>query len=332
MAALGEQTPDTGAVAFHSRFEHDPYEVLLALRPGTIGVVADAPDGEGLAGVGLMCFGECLYEGEQRPLAYLYSLHVHPRYRRQGLASAIAAWRVAAALDRNGGNGVIAAAIQADNEGSVRAAATWYRQRIDRVKPAVASMGRRGPDHPGWEVRPAREEELEELAAKQNDFYADYALYPTQTGESLSLRRGQEFWGRRFREHYVVIGPGRELLAGVALTEEGALMTSRLVRMPAPMKLANVVLRVVPSDGTVRRIVAESLWFARGQPEAARVLWDSIRWLWRGRGTVLMAFLDGRSPLARTIPVPRWMPSRTGSLVIRGPVPIPDDRLVYLSI
>ena len=332
MAALGEQTPDTGAVAFHSRFEHDPYDVLLALRPGTIGVVADAPDGNGLAGVGLLCFGECLYEGEQRPLAYLYSLQVHPRYRRQGLASAIAAWRVAAALERNGEGGVITAAIQADNEGSVRAAATWCRQRIEHVKAAVTNMRRTEPDRRGWEVRPARQDELEELAAKQNRFYAEYALYPAQTGESLSLRRGQEFLGRRFREHYVAVGPGGDLLAGAALTEEGALLTSRLVRMPAPLKLANLVLRIVPADGTVRRIVAESLWFAPRKPEAARVLWDSMRWLWRGRGTVIMTFLDERSPMARAIPVPRWMPSQTGTLVVRGPIPIPDGRLVYLSI
>ncbi len=47
--ALGEQTPETGAVAFHSCFEYDPYASLLALDPAMSGVVAEAPDHDGSA-------------------------------------------------------------------------------------------------------------------------------------------------------------------------------------------------------------------------------------------------------------------------------------------
>ena len=85
LATLGEQTPETGAVSMHSQFEFDPYETLLALRPGTIGVVAEAPDRSGLGGICLMSFGQCWFEGSIRPSAYLYSLSVHPDFRRRGL-------------------------------------------------------------------------------------------------------------------------------------------------------------------------------------------------------------------------------------------------------
>ena len=35
IAALGDQTPETGALAFHSVFHIDPYAALQTLRPGT---------------------------------------------------------------------------------------------------------------------------------------------------------------------------------------------------------------------------------------------------------------------------------------------------------
>ena len=98
IAALGEQSPETGAVAFHSEFHYDPYTALLALRPSTIGVAAEAPDHDGLVGLGLVSFGECCYEGALRPYAYFYSLSVHPAYRRRGLATIVVAATVAHAL------------------------------------------------------------------------------------------------------------------------------------------------------------------------------------------------------------------------------------------
>ena len=107
LAALGEQTPETGMVSMHSRFERDAYDTLLALRPGTIGVVAEAADHPGLVGLCLMSFAQCWFEGAIRPSAYLYSLSVHPGYRRRGLASRLTAWLVGTAHERYGNDVVI---------------------------------------------------------------------------------------------------------------------------------------------------------------------------------------------------------------------------------
>ena len=163
IAELGEQTPDTGAVAFHSRFLHDPIACLLALRPTTVGVVAEAPDGDGIAGFGLMSFGEFQYAGAVRPYAYLYSLSVHPRYRRQGLASQIGSWRVEVARQHFGEDGVIAAAIQSGNIGSLAVAETWSRQRVDRSQAVVAKTRSKPPEpRSGLHVRPAYPADLED--------------------------------------------------------------------------------------------------------------------------------------------------------------------------
>src|SRR5688572_10272844 len=152
------ESPDTGAVAFYSEFHHDPYETLMALRPGAVGVVAEAPDNR-IVGMGLVTFGDCQFAGELRPGAYLSTLMVHPDFRRGGIAARIADWRVKEARDRfhaAGREGVIFAAIQGGNIGSVRTAASWSNQVIeDRTRGVVMTVRRKPPKavH-GLDVRP----------------------------------------------------------------------------------------------------------------------------------------------------------------------------------
>jgi GNAT superfamily N-acetyltransferase len=330
LAELGEQTPDTGAVAFHSQFLHDPMACLLALRPGTIGVVAEAPDGDGLAGIGLMSFGRFQFEGVVRPFAYLYGLSVHPRYRRLGLGSQIGARRVAIANERYGEDGVILAAIQSGNIGSLAVADTWSRQRVDRSEAVVGKTRARPPRRMSdLDVRPARSTDLEEIATRQNAFYRDYDMYPPVTASSLAGWRREAPLGFEIHERWVVADRGANIVAGLAMTEEGRLISIRLVRMPLPLRLADMVLRVVPPDGVLRRLQIDSIWFSAGHDDAAAFLWESVRWLARDRGTTLMTFFDPHSPIAKVVPRSRLIPRQTGSLVVRAPVPIPEDRLIY---
>jgi GNAT superfamily N-acetyltransferase len=330
IAELGEQTPDTGAVAFKSQFHVDPYACLLALRPGTIGVVAENPGFDGLVGIGLMSFGEFHFEGAIRPYAYLYSLSVHPNHRRQGLASQIGAWRVARARERFGDEGVILAGIQAGNEGSLAVAKTWSGQRIDRTQVAIATVRARAPHHESdLEVRPATAADFEEIASRQNAYYASYNLYPPVTTRSLGEWRSQAPFGFEIHDRFVVADQHGNLVAGLAMTEEGRLMSTRLVRLPPPLRLANAFLKITPPDGVLRRLHVDSIWFRPGHEDAATFLWESVRWLARDRGTTLMTFLDPQAPVARLIPMSRLMPRQIGSLVIRAPQPLDQQRLIY---
>ena len=61
-------------------------------------------------------------------------------------------------------------------------------------------------------------------------------------------------------------------------------------------------------------------------------LWESVRWLARDRGTTLITFFDPKSPIANVIPTSRLIPRQTGSVVLRGPVPIDEERLIYQLI
>lgn len=334
IADLGEQTPDTGAVAFHSRFLQDPYVSLMALHHNTTGVVVEASDHEGIVGMGMVSTGECSYEGEQRPFAYLFSLSVHPDYRRRGIASQIAAWRIDHVRNLLGNDVVIFAGIQQGNEGSLRNAGKWSTQRLDgRTRPGVVKM-RSSPPQPvaGLEVRPAEAGDYEQIIERQNAFYAEYNLYPVRSAEALQEWHVCAPFDSRLREYYVAVDPGGNILAGLSATDEGQVITGHVVRLPWPIRIGNYFLKMIPADGITKRIQVKDMWYAPDRLDAAKYLWEQVRWLWREQGTMMMGFVDTLSPLSQVIEMPRFMPMQAGSLVATGPMPMREDRLLYMHI
>jgi len=334
IAQLSRETPDTGAVRFYNQFHHDAYRILMALHPGAVGVVAQASDR--LVGLGLVTFGECWFEGEVRPFAYLSTLSVHPEYRRRGIAAQIADWRVQRARDHfraAGRHGVIYAAIQSGNIGSIRTAASWSTQQLaSRHSAAVTKVRHRPPPRrPQLEVRSARAGELERVAQRQNAFYDGYNLYTDETADDLEAWRSRELVGMRLRDVYVAVDRSGDIVAGMGVTPEGALVTSHVVRLPPALRVANALLHIVPKNGIATRAKVERFWFAPGEEAAGTHLWESIRWLFRDRATNVMTFSDGESLIRNAITLPRLMPKPSpGSIVLNAPVPADPARPLYV--
>lgn len=334
IAALGEQTPDTGAIAFHNIWHHDPYASILALHPNAMGVVAEASDFDGIVGMGMMSIGECLYEGQLRPFAYLFSLSVHPNYRRRGIATQLAQWRVETARKRLGEDVVLFAGIQQGNEGSLRNAAKWSTQRIDGRTTAGFAKMRSSPPAPvaGLTVRPAEAGDYEEIVAKQEAFYQGYNLYPPRTAEALQEWHQVAPFGEAIRDYFVVTDQARNIVGGFSATDEGKVTTGHMARMALPMRFFNLLLRVIPPDGITKRIHVKDMWFAPGREDAAKYLWETVRWLWRDRGTMMMCFFDIKSDLAQIVQTPWYMPRQTGALVIAAPTPASDTKPLYIHV
>jgi GNAT superfamily N-acetyltransferase len=296
--------------------------------------VAEVEGHDGPVGLGLVNLGESLYEGEVRPFAYLNSLSVHPDFRRRGIASRLALWRVDAAREhfrQVGKEGVIVAGIQSGNIGSIQTATKWSTQRLEgHSQLGIVKMRRKPPRRVGGlKLRRAQDGDWEELAARENEFYRDHNFYPPQTAQSLRAWRVQSAFGHPLHDYFVVVDGQGNIIAGLGMTDEGRLRTDRIVRMTAPLRLANLALKMVPRDGVVKRLRAEHLWFDEGRPEAGKYAWEAARWVWRDRASLLSIFFDPQSPVRQAISLPRFMPNNLGSLVLAGPVPAREDRPVF---
>jgi len=181
-------------------------------------------------------------------------------------------------------------------------------------------------------VRPAQAKDFEEIAEKQNHYYREVNLYPPRSAEALYGWHQTAPFGTPVRDYFVVVDKDGNLLGGLSATAEGQLTAGTVVRMPWSLRLANLLLRVIPADGVTKRIHVKDLWYAPEQLEAGRYLWESVRWLQRQAGTMMMSFYDAQGRIGQIIQPPAYMPVQNGSLVLTGPVPMSEERLLYFHI
>jgi len=330
MAELDRQSPDTGAVAFSTIYLRDPYESLMLLHPGAIGVVATVADGAGIVGMGIMSQGRCNYESRLLPFAYLFSITVHPDYRRRGIASRIYSWLIDTARDASGDETIIIAGIQGGNEGSVRTARSWSTSLEQRAQTFMTPMRKRPyAGSRAYTVRKPEAVEWDTIARNQNAFYGGYDLYPPRTGTELRKLHGIDDTGDCIRQYLVAADSLNRPVAGLSITDEGSIEQMRFGKLPFALRAANRLLRVFPENGSMRRLPLRDLWFAPGHERAIRVLWETVRWDWRDQADLMMTFVDPGSPLAHTVPRSRFIPPGSGYVAIAAPSPPHEDRFLY---
>jgi GNAT superfamily N-acetyltransferase len=326
-AALLAASPDTGRIGTAERFEIDPYQALVGIHPDAVGVVAEAPGHEGLVGGACVRFGRCQWEGEVRPSALLHTVVVHPDFRRQGLASRLEDH----AVRRFGEDGVFYAVIQRNNISSERAASKWAGQiskgRLTFISKPTRSTRPSGP----FVVRPVRSEELAAVAERMNEYYRDCNLYPPESAASLAEWLGRTPFGTAFRHYRAITDKGGSLLAGMAVTETCRVRTTLLTRVPAALRMLNLLFRVVPTSGHLRELTVSRAWFAPGQREALRHLLETMRWEWREIATSVVVTADVRSPLMEICNVRPWTATVIAGLALRAPVACSEDRLFYYA-
>jgi GNAT superfamily N-acetyltransferase len=331
IAALLAASADGGRYQMSSRFRIDPWVALGALHGDFEGVVAEAPGRDGLAGVGLVRFDARTFEGVVRPHALLNTLVVHPECRGRGLAGELAAWRIERARARNGDDGVIFAGIQSGNVASVKNARRWSKQLLTGVlgvRPTPPRRGAPGARSP-YAVRPAGANDWEPIADGLRSTYAGFNFRPPENASELAAWHAESPFDTPYRHALVIEDAARTPLAGLSLTEGARLRDMRMLRMPRAMAILNGVLRLFPQDGVLRELSVSHLWMRARAEDAARRLWDVVRWEWRDRGSVFLLWMDPRSGLERALPRAPWMPHSTGMLAVAGPVDADPERCVH---
>jgi len=332
-SALIDNSPDTGAIRMAPHFEIDPYRALLGLHTDTVGIVAETPGYDGFIGSGLIRFGQCQWEGRVRPYALLNTLVVHPDFRRKGVASQLAKWREEYARQRFSDEGVIFAIIQKNNTGSELTAKKWYRQFLpDRL--TVVPMKMRSTPPAGTSqfiVREIDPSEFGQIAERLNQFYREYNLYPSETGESLSAWTAKTPFDTPLHHYMVVTDTSNNILAGVGLAEYGRLRTLVISHVPPAIQFLNKFAKLLPASGVIRELSTSRVWFAPGQLKAAQYLFETVRWEWREKGTSLIAFSDTRGPLMEVYRLRPWTIKSIDSFAIHGPTLMQEERLCYYA-
>ena len=333
LEALENKTVDTGRVGFKTSYIQPYYAIQQALRRDFTGLVAEVPGYEGLVGTGIMSFGKCQIEGEVHPFAYFGGLGVHEDFRRMGIASALAARRVELARERIGPNGIILAGVQAGNEGSLKTAMKWANLKFENRSGGILGKTTSKPPKPtaNLTVRTADENDLEEIAQKQNAFYAETNLYPPKTAAQLQQWLSERPFDCELNRYYIAVDPQGCIQAGIGITREGCLITNNVTRMPKPLKVLNYFLRLVPANGASKSLNMHWFWFQPDQARAGKFIWDSIRFLERENANMCFMFYDQAGKTVQAISPPRFIPSSGGHILINSPIPFSQDRSLYFN-
>lgn len=328
LQTLFAYSPDTGRFAISPEYQIDPYTAFISLSPGMVGVVAEIVKTGQIIGAGLVNIEERFLAGKPVSCALLHSLHVHPKFRRQGIAARLAQWRIEYARTQVGEDVVILAGIQNGNAGSLAAAQKWSNQIVGeyynilmpvRSKPPVNTLG--------IAVREAKAQEYSRIAHNLNDFYQDYNLSARQTTHSLTDWLCRTPFERPFRHYFVAVDQQDNLLAGMAVAEQFRVVSMCVQHMPSPVRLLNRVVKMVPPDGVLYQSNVNYIWYAPDQLVAAQFLWQSIRWKLREIGTHIVCSYDARGPIPSIISPPFWLPKGSSIIVARTELPI-DNRLI----
>jgi predicted N-acetyltransferase YhbS len=326
LAVLAAASPDGGAGGFRSEHHVQPDQVARD-HERSEHFVAEV-DGE-LAGTARLDLGTCRFEGDDASYALLNSLQVDPGYRQSGVAAELTDARLARATEVAGEDVVTLAYIQAGNPGSLANADRWATQVGGRLVVTPVPVRRRAPRRkPGLTVRPAAPGELEEVAAAIDGWSASHNFARPWDAARLAGWLAASPLTDPVNHYRVVSDQSGRLLAGLGIHEEGRLTSLVIDRLPPFIRAANAVLQVMPRDGRIRNLIVDKLWFAPGRLDAARYLWESVRWEWRTAGSSLLLNHDPRDPVGQVIAFRPWLPTTASTLAVRSRRPMLNETIV----
>ncbi|MCB9766172.1 MAG: GNAT family N-acetyltransferase [Alphaproteobacteria bacterium] len=283
--------PQSAGLSVARVFSCDLWRFMAVFAEGAGGVLALA--GDTLVGVLLIERRPVQWNGVVRKGVLVDTLSVHPRWRRQGVATRlqVAALQVYADSVRDA---IVHGVFQVDNQASldmVRPNLGWVSEPLDAVllRPAP-----RPPSAPGIEARLARDDERAAFAEGANRYFAEHLLHTPLSEASLQelLHCSIDDQGSH---DVVVVTEGGRVVGGARVLVTAPLEQHRVVGQAPADRLRWWLGGLSHWDGGMRTVRVRGLWFAPGHAQAAGVLLDHIRHRW-GRLGGLALGADPREP------------------------------------
>ncbi|MEO7841789.1 MAG: GNAT family N-acetyltransferase [Anaerolineales bacterium] len=316
-----------------TRFQVDPYEAIISgTEFRTEGLVVECDGIDGLVGMGTVRFGKVQYSGKVLPFAFLDGLKVHKDFRGNGLGHEIANWRVQRAREAYGDQCVIATGMLYDNYASHAVAAKWCREFLESaINVFIMPTRSHPPKSPtGIKVREIEAHEYEEFAVRQNEFYKNYNLYAPSDANSIRNALGVAVDGKKPYRFFAAIDKNGNLVGGAQTWARGILKSDKINDPPQPIRMMNHLLHLFPSDFIIRDINVSGLWHQPGQLNAARFLWEAIRWECKDQGNMITTGFDPRDPVRQAVTLKPWhQPRPLITLALQSPTLINRDNLLF---
>ena len=319
-------TSDGGRIGFTDDYQVDLLSAHQALAEEFHGGVAEQ-DGK-IVG---MVFGEVRwvqYAGQVVPGVYISHLRVHPDYRQQDIARGLSDWALEYITDLLRSDVVLYGAIMAGNV-SMKLANRYGFQTTKPIKGGIVPMLKNPPaPTPDLIVRLAERSELPAIVEGMNTFYCEHNLWSPVSVDILGDFLAQEVENVRPNQLYVAVRNG-EIVAGLSLSDRTNLIRMRLTRAPRFVRTLGGWLDLLPDSGVLEALTVRRVWFKEGEMEAARYLWNSLRYTLRERGNCMGIAYDPRDRLAKVFQIPFWLPIFEAHYLVRTSDQMEQERLIY---
>jgi hypothetical protein len=278
-----------------------------------------------------MAFGEVRwvqYAGQEVPGVYISHLRVHPDHRGHGIASELSDWALEYITDLLRPDAVLYGAVMAGNV-SMKLADRYGFKPTKPIQGGILPIRNSPPNPiPDLEVRVAERKELPVIAEGMNAFYREHNLWIPVSVDTLEDFLKQEVDEVKPNQLYVAVR-GDEVVAGLSLSDRTKLVRMRLARAPWYVRTLGNWLGLLPASGVLDALTVRRVWFREGELEAARYLWDTLRYDLREQGNCLGIAYDPRDKLADVFRVPFWLPMFKARYLVRASDPLEAERPIY---